>query len=114
MEDRQSFEELIREKNSGRRSIERGVNERAEQLMKDITDTMSVLLPAERRKRRAYISRETLELADKKRLLKMHRDESREVEEEYRRLCNEIRTKARTDKEEWLSDREMQRNTNGS
>ena len=101
---RQAFEELIREKNSGR-PTERGVNERAEKLMTDITDAMSVPLPAERRKRRAYISRETLELADKKRLLKMHRDESREVKEEYRRLCNEIRTKARTDKEEWLSEK---------
>ena len=72
---------------------------------------MQDTLPTERARRKPYITAQTLELADKKRLLKLRRHESREANNEYKRMRNVVRKAAREDKEKWLTDkcREIQR-----
>jgi len=52
--------------------------------------------------RKPWISPETIVLADKKRHLKQRRHESKSMESEYRKLCNQVRKAARQDKDHWL------------
>ena len=81
------------------------VKTRAENLTSSIQKAMSGTIPLKQTARKPYITTQTLELADKKRALKMHRDESRQAKEEYKKACNEVRQAARRDKERWLEER---------
>ena len=79
--------------------------ERANRLKNCLTTAMEDTLPQLRKPRRPYITSKTLELSDKKRALKMQRQESEAKSREYKELCNRVRQAAREDKEKWLQER---------
>src|SRR5207245_11214374 len=67
-----------------------------------LMDAVEEVVPTVERPRREWISDTTLVLAKEKRKAKENRNVSEETKRKYKKLCNETRTSARKDKQEWL------------
>ena len=95
--------------NSWRQSKEKKMNtiEDMWRKIKDVyTETaQQVLGQAKRKKNKPWISREVLELSDKRRDTRKIRTHSEENMERYREITKEIRRKAKTCKEEWIEEK---------
>lgn len=67
-----------------------------------IQQTVAEIIPLTEQPNKKWISEQTLELAGRKRKLRLTAKESEQAKAEYRKICNVVRTSARRDKQNWL------------
>lgn len=59
-------------------------------------------IPLAEKLKQMWISERTLKLAQEKRKIRLKANESEEDKQKYKKLCNEVRSSARKDKQNWL------------
>ncbi|XP_047502962.1 uncharacterized protein LOC125048342 [Penaeus chinensis] len=97
-----SFQTALEDKLSQLNTNTEDINKYASDIYSALNTTIEETIPTARKPRKAWISEETLILADKKRKIKNTITTSNNNRDEYRKICNEVRKAARQDKEKWL------------
>ena len=77
----------------------------AEQLAELLCEAVKQTIPEEEVIKKKWITSETMKLVREKRGLKLNRNQSAQIEKQYKKKCNEVRKAARADKRKWLEDR---------
>jgi hypothetical protein len=67
-----------------------------------IEQAVEATIPLAEQPKNKWISDQTLELAKEKRKMRLKAKESEQATQEYKKLCNVVRSSARKDKENWL------------
>ena len=67
-----------------------------------IQQALEVTIPLTEQPKRKWISKHTLKLETEKRKMRLKAKESEQATIEYTKLCNEVRSSARKDKQKWL------------
>ena len=78
------------------------LEEHAKKIEAAIKKAAEATIPISRSAKKAWISEETLKLADEKRALKQTRNASTQEEQQYKGLCKKVKKSARQDKERWI------------
>ena len=72
-------------------------------LVESIKKAIEETLPKTEQIKKKWISKETLELIQQKRLFKLKRDESKEADTRYKKSCNDVKAAVREDKKRWIN-----------
>ena len=93
---RETLEQLVQKE-----SIQ-DLNRRSQHLVESIKKAIEEALPKTEQIKKKWISKETLELIQQKRLFKLKRDESKEADTRYKKSCNDVKAAVREDKKDGL------------
>ncbi len=80
------------------------LNQQVAYLNRAIINAFEKTVPKVNKTKKPWISQQTLQLVEEKRLLKQRRELSQEAGEKYKQKCNEVRKAARKDKQEWINN----------
>ena len=94
----------VLERNIGNITTTNDLEEHASQISKAIKNAAESTIPARKTSRKAWISEETLKLADEKRKLRLNKNISDEHARLYKDLCRKVKKSVRQDKENWIQN----------